>query len=54
LDLLRPVVAELGARAALHIVEHANHSFKVAKASGRTAADTEAEALDALANWMTR
>jgi predicted alpha/beta-hydrolase family hydrolase len=54
LDLLRPVVAELGKRSALHIVEHADHSFKVAKASGRTTADAEAEALDALANWMTR
>ena len=53
-DLLRPVVAELGKRAALHIVEHADHSFNVAKSSGRTAADAEAEALDALTNWMAR
>lgn len=51
-DLLRPVVAGLGDRATLHVVEHADHSFKVAKASGRTEADAEAEALDALANWM--
>jgi predicted alpha/beta-hydrolase family hydrolase len=54
LALLRPVVAELGKRAALHVVEHADHSFKVAKASGRTADEAEAEALDALADWLTR
>ena len=52
LDLLKPLVAGLSERAALHIVEHAHHSFKVAKASGRTSADAEAEALDALARWM--
>lgn len=54
LDLLRPVVAGLGDRATLHVVEHADHSFKVAAKTGRTAADVEAEALDALAKWMLR
>ena len=54
LDLLRPVVAELGKRATFRVVEHADHSFKVAKSSGWTAAEAEAEALDALANWMAR
>ena len=53
LDLLRPVVAGLGDRATLHLVAHADHSFKVAAKSGRTAADAEAEALDALAAWIT-
>ena len=52
LDLLRPVVAALGKRATLHLVGHADHSFKVAAASGRTPADAEAEALGALADWM--
>lgn len=52
LTLLEPVVASLGARATLHLVEHADHSFKVAARSGRTTADAEAEALDALAGWM--
>jgi len=51
-DLLRPVVAGLGKRALLHLVNHADHSFKVAAKSGRTSADTESEALDALATWM--
>jgi len=52
LELLGPVVAGLGERATLHLVHHADHSLKVAAKSGRTAADTEAEALDAIANWM--
>jgi hypothetical protein len=52
LDLLGPVVAGLGDRASFHVVSGADHSFKVAAKSGRTAADAEAEALDALAEWM--
>ena len=52
LDLLRPVVAGLGERATLHLVAHADHSLKVPAKSGRTAADAEAEALDAMAEWM--
>jgi predicted alpha/beta-hydrolase family hydrolase len=51
LDLLRPVVAALGSRATLHLIDQADHSFKVAAKSGRTSADAEAEALDALADW---
>ena len=53
-DLLRPVVAALGGRATLHLVDQADHSFKVAAKSGRTPAEAEAEALDALATWMLR
>jgi hypothetical protein len=51
-DLLKPVVAGLGERATLHLVGHADHSFKVAAKSGRVSADAEAEALDTLAQWM--
>ena len=54
LDLLRPVVAALGSRASLHLVDQADHSFKVAVKSGRTPADAESEALDALSEWMLR
>ena len=50
-DLLKSVVAGLGGRATLHLVDRADHSFKVAASSGRTAAAAEAEALDALAAW---
>ena len=53
LDLLRPVVSGLGERATLHLIKHADHSFKVAAKSGRTAAEAEAEALDALAGWCS-
>jgi uncharacterized protein len=52
LNLLRPVIADLGERATLRVVEHADHSFKVAAKSGRTSGDAEAEALDALADWI--
>jgi len=52
LHLLRPVVASLGRRATLHLVSHADHSFRVAAKSGRTAADAEGEALDAVADWI--
>ena len=52
LDLLRPTVAGLGDRATLHLVSHADHSLKVPARSGRTSAEAEAEALDAMAKWM--
>jgi predicted alpha/beta-hydrolase family hydrolase len=53
LELLRPVVAGLGGRASLHVIRDADHSFKVRAASGRTSADAEAEALDAIAQWIS-
>ena len=52
LDLMRSMVGGLGDLATLHIVAHADHSLKVPARSGRTAADAEAEALDAMAQWM--
>jgi predicted alpha/beta-hydrolase family hydrolase len=54
LDLLRPVVAKLGARATLTLIEGADHSFHVSARSGRKDADVLAEVLDAAATWMTR
>ena len=50
--MLQPVVAGLGERATLHVVAHADHSLKVPAKSGRTPAEAEAEALDAMAEWM--
>jgi hypothetical protein len=44
LELLKPVVAKLGGRATLYVVDGADHSFRIAA--------KEAEALDALANWI--
>ncbi|WP_129794121.1 alpha/beta family hydrolase [Sphingosinicella sp. CPCC 101087] len=52
LDLLRPVVADLGSRATLHLIDHADHGFRVAARSGRSSADAEAEAWDAVADWI--
>jgi len=52
LELLKPVVAGLGERARLHLVDQADHSFKVAAKSGRTNAEAEADALDAMAEWI--
>ncbi len=52
-DLLKPVVAGLGGRAALHLVADADHSLKVPARSGRTNAEAEAEALNAIAEWVT-
>ena len=46
LELLRPVLAELGERATLHVVSGADHSFRVAA--------KETEALDAVADWISR
>jgi predicted alpha/beta-hydrolase family hydrolase len=43
LDLLRPVIAGLGARATLHVVEGGDHSFGVLKRSGRTEDEVMAE-----------
>lgn len=54
LDLLRPVVDDLGERATLHLVSHADHSFETAAKSGRTSAEAEFEALNALAGWILR
>jgi predicted alpha/beta-hydrolase family hydrolase len=52
LDLLKPVVRNLGARATLHLFEGADHSFHVPKRSGRDAGEVMAEVLDTLAAWI--
>jgi uncharacterized protein len=54
MELLRPVVEGLGDRTTLHVIAAADHSFKVPAKSGRTPAEAEAEALDAMAEWMLR
>jgi len=52
LDLLRPVVAALGAKATLHEIEGGDHGFAVLKKSGRTNDEALAEVLDTLAAWI--
>jgi uncharacterized protein len=54
LHLLKPVVASLGRRATLHLLEGADHSFHVPKRSGRTDSEVMDEALDAFAAWIGR
>lgn len=53
LGLLEPLVAGLGEKATLHVVACADHTLKVPARSGRTNGEAEAEALDALAEWMS-
>jgi uncharacterized protein len=52
LGLLRPVVAQLGARGTLRLAEHADHSFHVPAKTGRKDPEILAELLDAAAAWM--
>jgi predicted alpha/beta-hydrolase family hydrolase len=54
LDLLKSVVEPLGKRAALHIMDQADHGLRVPAKSGRTPEQAQAEALDALADWMIK
>ncbi|MBV8926978.1 MAG: dienelactone hydrolase family protein [Bradyrhizobium sp.] len=53
LDRLKAVVKRLGARARLHLLEAADHSFHVPARSGRKDAEVMAEALDAFAAWIS-
>ena len=54
LDLLRPTVEGLDARAALHIVEGADHGFDMLKRSGRTSAEVLHELAGTVAAWADR
>ena len=52
LQLLKSVVAGLGEKVSLHVIAAADHTLKVPAASGRSNAEAEAEALDAIAEWI--
>ena len=54
LDLLKPVVAALGHRATLQLLQGADHSFHVPKRSDRTDREVMGEALAAFAAWIGR
>lgn len=54
LKLLRPVCAELGPRATLHIIETADHSFHVLKSSGRNDAEVLRELAETTATWAEK
>jgi predicted alpha/beta-hydrolase family hydrolase len=49
--LIEGVVQRLGSRAALHLVDGADHSFHVLARSGRNDREAFNEILDAFANW---
>jgi predicted alpha/beta-hydrolase family hydrolase len=51
LQLLEPVCARLGARATLHVVPMADHSFHVPKRSGRSDADVQLELAHVVSSW---
>jgi dienelactone hydrolase len=53
-ELLQPVVDQLGARATLKLLQDADHSFHVPARTGRKDAEVRAEMLDALAAWIER
>jgi predicted alpha/beta-hydrolase family hydrolase len=52
LPLVRDVLAPLAARAKLHVVEGADHSFHVPARSGRTDAQVLAELVETSVAWM--
>lgn len=51
LKLLRPIVASLGLRATLHVIDGADHSFHVLKSSGKTDADILADLVEVTTSW---
>ncbi len=51
LKLLRPVCANLGARATLHEIATADHSFHVLKSSGKTDAEVMHELAQSVRAW---
>ena len=54
LDLLRPVCSQLESRAELHVIEGADHSFRVLKRSGKSDRDVLAELAKTVRDWATR
>ena len=52
LALLRPIVADLGSRATLKVIDDADHSFHVRVKSGRNDAQVREELLDQIQTWM--
>jgi predicted alpha/beta-hydrolase family hydrolase len=53
-DLLRPIVAALGARATLHEIAGADHGFAVPRRSGRDPSGVIAEIAEVIVAWLDR
>ncbi|MFO0950520.1 MAG: alpha/beta family hydrolase [Isosphaeraceae bacterium] len=54
LELLRPVCAKLGDRAALHVLDTAEHGYKVLKKSRATDEDVFTEMARILREWASK
>jgi predicted alpha/beta-hydrolase family hydrolase len=54
LTLLRPICAELGSRATLHVIETADHSFHVLTSSGKSDTEVLHELAETEASWAER
>jgi len=52
LQLLRPLIDQLGPRATLKLFNDADHSFHVPARSGRKDSDVRTELLDSVSKWM--
>ncbi len=52
LDLLEPLIRELGERATLKLLQDADHSFHVPARTGRKDPDVREEALKAMVAWL--
>jgi predicted alpha/beta-hydrolase family hydrolase len=52
LELLQPLIDQLGTRATLKLLQDADHSFHVPARTGRKDVEVRAEMLDALATWI--
>lgn len=51
-DELRADLARFAGRATLHVVDGADHSFKVSRSAGRAQADVYAEIQDTIVRWI--
>lgn len=54
LPALRATLARVGAPVQLHVIDEADHTLKVAKKSGRTAEQVEAEVFATLDAWIVK
>jgi predicted alpha/beta-hydrolase family hydrolase len=52
-DLLKPTIKKLGKRATLHLVDTADHSFKVLKRSRNSTEDVLDEAARVVSDWAS-
>lgn len=52
LDLLQPLIEQLGPCATLQLAQHADHSFHVLAKSGRKDLDVRRELLEAFMSWL--